>query len=259
MALQRALIASLCAATALGGAAYANDFYVSLSGGVSLQSDSENEGAFDGAFTTGAGSSITAGTVLDDGTRLGWTTEFDTGYAVSGALGRRFDFFRAELEVAYQANDVDSHTGVTVGDGLALGGEDAGVLITGSDGIGVSVADFVGDGQGQIDTIFVMANAYYDFDLGGPLKPYVGGGVGVGFIDVDYSPSGVGIIQDDATAFAYQAMAGLTYEVGPATELFAGYRYRATTDVEFDATLFSAGLDVENSANIVEAGLRFTF
>ncbi len=260
MALQRALIASLCAATALSGAAAANDYYVSLSGGVSLLSDSENDGRFDGDFTTGQGTTIPLGTPLPDGTSVGWDTEFDTGYAISGALGRRFDFFRAELEVAYQANDVDTHTGVNVADGLALGAEDAGVLISGLDtNLGVTVSDLVADGQGQIDTIFVMANLYYDFDLGGPLKPYVGGGAGVGFVDVDYSPSATAIIQDDATAFAYQAMAGVTYEVGPATELFAGYRFRSTTDVEVEATLFPADFDIENSSNIVEAGLRFTF
>lgn len=260
MSLQKALLAASCAAMALSGAAAANDYYVSLSGGVSLLSDSENEGAFDGDFTTGLGTTIPLGTVLPDGTSVGWETEFDTGFAISGALGKRFDFFRAELEVAYQANDVDTHSGVFVADSIALDGEDAAVLISGLDtNLGVSVGDVVADGQGQVDTIFVMANVYYDFDLGGPLKPYVGGGAGVGFVDVDYSPSATAIIQDDSTAFAYQAMAGVTYEVGPATELFAGYRYRATTDVEVDATLFPAEFDIQNRGSIVEAGLRFTF
>ena len=54
-------------------------------------------------------------------------------------------------------------------------------------------------------------------------------------------------------------MAGVAYEVTPSTELFAGYRYRATTDVEVEATLFSADFDIENSASIIEAGLRFNF
>lgn len=259
MSLRTSMIAAFCGAAALPGAAMAQDYYLSVSGGVSLLSDSDNEGQFDGAFTTGAGTSIPAGTVLDDGTSVGWNTEFDTGYAVSAALGKRFNFFRGELEVAYQSNGVDTHSGVTVADSIALDGEDAGVLITGSDNLGVTVGDLVADGQGDLDTIFVMANVYYDFGAGGRFKPYVGAGAGVGFVDVDYSPSATAIIQDDATAFAYQAMAGVAYEVGPATELFAGYRYRATTDVEVEATLFSADFDVENSASIIEAGLRFNF
>ena len=258
MSLRTTLIAALSGAPVLTGAASAEDFYISLSGGASFLGDSDNEGAFLGDFATGAGATIAPGTVLPDGTEVGWATEFDTGYAINGAIGRHFNFFRAELELAYQSNGVDTHTGVAAG-GIDLTGEDAGVLITGSDNLGVTVGDLVADGQGDVDTLFVLANLYYDFDLGGRFKPYIGAGAGVGFVDVDYSPSATPIIQDDTTAFAYQAMAGVAYQVTPATALFAGYRYRATTDVEVEASLFPAEFDVENSASIVEAGIRFAF
>lgn len=238
--------------------ANAEDYYVSLSGGVSMLSDSDNMGSFDGDFTTGEGTTIPSGTVLPDRTAVGWSTDFDTGYALSGALGRDYGYFRGELEVAYQSNGVGSHADVSAG-GIALDAEDAGVLITGSPNIGVSVGDLVSDGQGDVSTTYVMANALVDVELGGRLTPYIGGGVGVGFVDVDYSPSAVGIIQDKSTAFAYQAMAGVAYAVAPSVDVTLGYRYRATTDVSVEADLFSADFDVENSASIIEAGLRFTF
>lgn len=250
--------AALIAGMAMSGSAYAQDYYVSLSGGVSLLRDSDNEGAFDGAFTTGEGTTIPAGTVLPDATPVGWETDFDTGFAIAGALGKRYGAFRGEIEVAYQTNDIGSHAGVTAA-GIALDAEDAGVLITGSPNIGVSVGDLVADGQGDVSNIFVMANVFYDFDTGGPLKPYIGAGIGVGFVDVDYSPSAVAIIQDDATAFAYQGVAGLAYEVSSSIDLTLAYRYRATTDVSVEASLFPADFDIENSASVVEAGLRFNF
>ncbi len=252
------LSAALIASTAISGAAQAEEYYASLSGGVSLLGDSTNDGAFDGAFTTGEGTTIPAGTVLPDGTPVGWETDFDTGFSVAGALGKRYGAFRGEIEVAYQVNDVDSHAAVTAG-GIALDGEDAGVLITGSPNLGVNVGDLVADGQGDVSNIFVMANVFYDFDTGGPLKPYLGAGIGVGFVDVNYSPSDVPIIQDDATAFAYQGVAGVAYEVSPSIDLTVAYRYRATTDVSVEADLFSADFDIENRASIVEAGLRFNF
>ena len=87
-------VASLCAS------AQAQDYYVSVSGGASFLGDSENVGAFVGDFTTGAGTTIPAGTVLPDGTAVGWTTDFDTGYAINGAIGKRFGMLRGELEVA---------------------------------------------------------------------------------------------------------------------------------------------------------------
>ena len=104
-----------------------------------------------------------------------------------------------------------------------------------------------------------MANAIIDFDNSSPFTPYVGGGVGVGFVDVNYAPSATTIIDDSSTQFAYQVMGGVEYEISPKTSLFAGYRYRATSDAEVNASLFSAAFDVENSASVVEAGLRVRF
>lgn len=253
--------ASCAMALALGAlapVANAQDWYASGSvGGVFLE-DSDNSGAFSSDFTTGAGTTIPAGTVLPAGTPLGWTTEFDSGYAVSAAIGRRFGAFRGEIELAYQSNDVDTHAGVTAL-GIPLDAEDAGVLITGSPNLGVTVGDLVADARGSVDTTFLMANGYYDFDIGGPFRPYVGAGVGVGMVGVDYSPSDVPIVDDDDTVFAYQAMLGASYEVSADMELFAQYRYRATNDVETDVSLFDATLDIENRASLVEAGLRFRF
>jgi opacity protein-like surface antigen len=249
---------SVASVVAMSGAALAQDTYVSLSGGASLLQDSVNEGVFVGPFTTGAGTTIPAGTVLPDGTEVGWTTDFDTGFAIAGAVGRDFGPFRGEVEVAWQKNGIETHVDVVAG-GIALGGQDAGVLVTGSPNLGVSVANLVDDGTGDVGTLFVFANAFYDFDTGGPLKPFIGGGVGVGFVNVDYSPSDVTIIDDKSTEFAWQAMAGIAWEISPTTELFAGYRYRATSDASVEADLFSADFDIENKASIVELGVRFVF
>jgi opacity protein-like surface antigen len=257
----RSLTLALAGLLVSAGAASAqdnSDWYVSLSGGVSLLNDSDNAGAFDGAFTTGEGTTIPAGTVLPDGTSVGWTTDFDRGYALAGAIGRRYGAFRGEVEVAYQNNNVGSHTNVLVGGG-AIGTEDAGVLVTGSGNLGVSVADLVADGQGGVETIFVMANAFVDIDTGTALTPYLGAGVGVGFVDVNFSPSAVTIIDDTSTEFAWQAMAGAAYQVSPSTEFYVGYRYRSTSDAGVAASLFSANLDVENTTSIIEGGIRFSF
>lgn len=255
----RSTLGAAAVAVALSVApASAQDYYGAISIGGTWLQDSDNDGAFTSDFTTGEGTTIPAGTVLPAGTGLGWTTEFDEGYALSAALGRRYGAFRGEIELAYQSNDVDTHTNVGVGGG-PIGAEDAGVLITGSPNIGVSVADLVADGRGSIDTTFLMANGYYDFTAVGPFTPYVGAGLGVGFVNVDYSPSDVTIVDDDATVFAYQLIAGGSFDISDRTALFAQYRYRATEDVETDVALFDANLDVENTASVIEAGLRFRF
>ena len=187
-------------AISVAGAALAQEpskNYVTLSGGVSLLMDSENEGAFNGAFTTGEGTTIPSGVVLPDGTPVGWTTDFDTGYSIGAAIGRRYGAIRGELEVAWQRNGVETHYDVVAG-GIPLADEDAGVLITGSSNIGASVADVVSAGEGNVRTIFVMANAIYDFRNSSSVTPYIGAGAGVGFVDVNFAPSGVTIIDDNA-------------------------------------------------------------
>ncbi|MEM9234986.1 MAG: outer membrane beta-barrel protein, partial [Pseudomonadota bacterium] len=92
-----------------------------------------------------------------------------------------------------------------------------------------------------------------------PITPYIGAGIGVGFVDVDYSPSGVGIISDDDTRFAYQAMAGASYAMTEQTALFGEVSYRGTTDVEVTTVLFPGELDIENRGVTAEVGVRFTF
>ena len=238
--------------------ASAQDNYASFSLGGSWLNESDNSGAFNSDFTTGAGTTIPAGTVLPAGTGLGWNTEFDAGLAAAAAVGRRYGAFRAEVELAYQSNDVDTHSGVTVGGGN-IDAQDAGVLITGSPNIGVTVGELVADGQGSVDTTFLMANGYYDFTPVGPITPCVGAGLGIGCVNVDYSPSGVTIVDDDSTVFAYQLIAGASYDISERTALFAQYRYRATENVETDVSLFDANLDIENSASVLEAGVRFRF
>lgn len=98
------------AASLLPMSASAQDNYVSFSAGAAMLDNSQNSGAFNSAFTTGQGTTIPSGTVLPSGTPVGWNTAFDAGYAISAAYGRYFGPVRGEIDVAYQTNDVDTHT-----------------------------------------------------------------------------------------------------------------------------------------------------
>lgn len=254
----KSIISAIAGVAVMAGVAQAQDNYVSLSGGLSIQDNSNNAGNFNGVFTTGAGTTIPGGTALPANAPVSWATQFNNGFVVNGAYGRRFGNLRGEIEVGYQSSGVQSHGNVRAG-GIALANEDAGVLITGSANLGTTVGTLVADGQGDLNTLFLMANMYYDLDTGTAFKPYVGVGAGVGFVDVAYSPSGVGIIDDNTTSFAYQAMAGVAYEISPMVEIFAGYRYRATLDAEVDVSLFPATLEIENRSSNVEGGIRVSF
>lgn len=251
----------LTAATALLAAtpAQAEDVYVSLSGALINQSDSDNEGAFTRDFLTGAGTTIAAGTPLPNGTSVGWTTDFKPGYMINGAVGKDLGAFRVESELSFTKANVDTHTGVEAG-GIDLTNEDAAVLIQEQNtNLGITVGDLAADGQGSLETSSVFINGYFDFETDSALTPYVGAGIGYTEGKVDYSPSDVAIIDDKEHFVSWQLMAGLTYQVSSGNEFFGGVRYRSSSDLEVDSVLAPFTFDVENKSTSAEVGYRVKF
>jgi len=255
----KSLVVAAATAAAVAGPATAQQ-YLSVSAGFNFQADSENAGAFTRDFLTGDGVAVPPGATLPNGTDVGWTTEFETGLFAAAAYGWRFnEIFRVEAELSYASADVDTHIDVQAGGG-ALGAADAAVLITGSAPLGVTVADLVADGQGDITSTGYGINGYYDLALEQlPFDLYGGLGFGLAELDIDYAPSGVAIINDTEMVGFFQLMAGASYPLTDTTDLTAGYRFRQFGDAEADSVLIPASLDIENTNHILEFGVRFSF
>lgn len=233
--------------------------YVFGSIGYASQSDSDNSGAFSDDFLTGEGTTIPINTALPAGTPVGWTTKFDNSAAYSIGIGHRYgDNIRLELEVSFLSNDADTHYGVQAA-GIDLSDEDAAVLISGATNIGATVDAVVDAGRGDVSSTSLMFNGLYDFTTEGALTPFVGLGLGWSMVDVTYRPSGVGIINDDDSVFSYQLIGGASYAISENGELYGAYKYRQSNDVEVQASLFPATLDVENPHSIFEIGYRLNF
>ncbi len=164
------------------------------------------------------------------------TTELDTGILATGAFGRSFDnqIFRAEAEVLYNTNDVSTVSA-----------------------LGISSA-----GSGDISTLGLMVNGYYDIDTNSKWRPYIGGGIGGANVSIN-SLSGLGVLiaDDDTTVFAYQVKVGVAYEFTQALAATLGYRFFATEDADFvDSSVPGAAFSTDGiEAHIVEFGVRFRF
>lgn len=137
-------------------------------------------------------------------------------------------------------------------------------------------AEFMGD----LDIHSLMVNLYKDFNHGSKFRPYVGAGIGVAWADYEIlGPDGDvemrkgkapewdedeerfevetqskgedfdarNFLDDTASAFGYQFMAGVGYEATPEVILTAGYRLFGT-EGEFDTTIHAA-----------EFGVRYNF
>jgi len=159
-------------------------------------------------------------------------TELNNGYLASAALGTRRGPWRAEIEGIHQHNDVDSHIV-------------AGATLPGS------------DGDMHVDA--AMANIYRDVGHIGPLHPYIGGGVGYARVSLNnYRGAGATFLDDNDGVFAYQGMAGVSYDINPCWSANVEYRYLGGNDAHV-TTSGGTNTKVNYSSNNVVAGLTYKF
>jgi opacity protein-like surface antigen len=124
---------------------------------------------------------------------------FGTGFTGGAAVGYAFPFgLRAEGEFGFILAPVKTDGGV--------------------------------EATGSFKNYLMMANAYYDFKFFGPIKPFVGFGLGGARVHEDREIFADGIrrfidVDDWRTKFAYQARAGIGYEVNRWLDLSVGYRF----------------------------------
>lgn len=227
--------------------------YVGVSGGLALSENSENLGDFTGTVpaTPDFGE-------IPNGTPLGWNTDFEDGFAIGGQVGYAFENgLRVELEGSYTEYDVNRHFGLTAG-GANIDNVDVAVLTRGAaDPANPTVGAVIADGRGSVSNLGFFGNIYYDINAGGGFKPFVGGGLGFQSTDVRYIPSGVPVGEGSDESFAYQLMAGASFDVSEKFQIFGQYTYRANTGrAEIDLDLVPANLGIESAQSIISAGVR---
>jgi opacity protein-like surface antigen len=143
--------------------------------------------------------------------------ETEVGFIVGGAIGTHvMDNLRVELEVAYSENDVDKIDYFDAGDG--------------------SRDSY--DASGKFGILTFMGNVWFDIPFGEVISPYIGGGLGVAFVDgneaYDDFDNGADIFDSSETAFAFQVGAGLRWHVAENIAIDVGYRLRGIDGVDFD-------------------------
>ncbi len=136
---------------------------------------------------------------------------FHDGFNVGGRVGYQMGPWRVEGDFAYRRNDTASLNMISPRNrpGRAAGAER--------------------------HAVSEMGNLIYDFSLGWPVTPHIGGGIGVAEVTRNLTNM-FGGTHDTATVFAYQAIAGFRYPITPALAFDVDYRYFATTATNFIST-----------------------
>lgn len=169
--------------------------------------------------------------------------EYDSGTIFLGALGYHFGpvlpvgGLRGEVELSFRDNDIDVHSV------QALGGDQPG-------------------STGEASTQALMGNLLLDFDTGTAFTPYVGGGIGYAWSDLeDYGIEAVPeVLDDDDSAFAWQLIGGIGFALNQQATVTLDYRYFTTTaDVTTTADTGSVSNEVDLDSDTLTLGLRFRF
>ena len=175
-----------------------------------------------------------------------WTPEFrgeyfgdyidvttDVGYALGIAVGTKvFDALRLEVELSGTSNSMSE------------------VFASWN---GVVQDDF----DGSVSALYLLGSAWYDIDLGGGITPYLGGGLGVGFVKADFEQWGDWEL--DGAGLAFQLGAGVQVDVADGIALDLGYRFKAVPGLTVEDHLGSPIDNVDLSSHVLQTGLTFSF
>jgi OOP family OmpA-OmpF porin len=94
--------------------------------------------------------------------------------------------------------------------------------------------------NGTFDTNSFSANGIYDLDIGWPLTPHVGMGIGASWLTGSLDVPGFGnISKTSGAAFTYQAIAGARYMITPNLAFDLDYRYRGMESVSYTTKAFT--------------------
>ena len=141
-----------------------------------------------------------------------------------GRVGYQFEpSWRVEAELGYRPADIDSLASVTYN--------------------GATITD---DGKGSLDQTSLMVNLIYDILPDSRLHPYIGAGLGGVNLKADYkgtltSPDGDAVqtydVKSSQTVWAYQFLAGATYQVNDRLDLDLTYRWLGYSKNDYTANV----------------------
>ena len=102
----------------------------------------------------------------------------------------------------------------------------------------------------------LQANLYWDIDTGTAIKPFIGGGLGLSFIYADYTANGYSY-SDKTTGFAWNAGAGVAYDINESVTVDLAYRFAGYGHAE--AKTYNSTTRNYMTANEFLLGLRLNF
>ena len=172
----------------------------------------------------------------DDGRSI-FTFDTDLGWLVGASLGAHItDNLRGEIELSTSQFDL---SGLTV----------AGIPATLTDG--------------NASATYLLGNLWYDIDTGSGFTPYIGAGIGAGYVTADGAitvsgaPGTTPAIDIAGWGWAYQIGAGVKFDVADNVALDLGYRWKSVVDAKLEGPVNDATATV--GSHVLQVGLTIGF
>ena len=219
------IVAAAIAVSAPQARAAEGDWYASLYGGSTFLENANN---------------------LGNSNPLDFHSAAKMGYNARVAVGvYRAPQVRVEGEIGYRRARLDR---LSVNNDAGLGAAAGMAPLAGSQ-----------SASGHTTAISAMLNAYYDYDTGSAWRPYIDAGIGAARLAMhNVAASGVPVVDDFDTVFAYQLGLGLGYDLTKSLTLAVVYRYFTTLDPTFK-TATGSSFDSEFTSHNLSLGVRYRF
>lgn len=157
----------------------------------------------------------------------------DDSVLYSGSVGLISGMYRSEIELSHQNHDFDSISA----SGISISPEDIGL-------------------SGQTSSLSALLNAYFDFDAGRNIKPYLTAGAGIANVDFEGSievENDTESFDSSDTAFAYKLGGGFGFDLTDNFTIDLGYRFYSAHSLKFET------MRTELKSHNLSAGFRFRF
>lgn len=164
-----------------------------------------------------------------------YSVEFNTGFVAGLTFGKRIsDRLRVEGELSFASAEASSFH---YDESTAAGAD------------------------GDLNATYLLANVWYDIPTSGPLRYYVGGGIGAARVEADTSFDGNSYgYGPGETKLASQIGAGVMYDLSQTLALDVGYRYKYVGNVDLDDNDDDGvyeGADIQSHS--LQVGLTYSF
>jgi len=135
-------------------------------------------------------------------------------------------------------------------------------LSTGSVGL-VDVTSSLGGGaqpitDGSAGATYLLGNLWFDIDSGSGFTPYIGGGIGAGYLTAEGTVGGTPFVDLAGWGLAYQLGAGVKVDVADNIALDLGYRWKSIVNADVEDNAGNSATATFGS-HVLQVGLTFGF